>query len=147
MQLEKAQTAQQAGTVRRSQLIAAAIAAIAEHGLSNVTLAKVAAGAGLTAASVNFHFTSKEALLLAILRQLAEDFEAAFDYLKVDGKLSTIDLNGVAIAAIQGLRQMVEEKDATVQSLKTEVEQRDRQIDDLETRLAALEARFAQNPD
>ncbi len=77
MQLETAQAAPQAGTVRRSQLIAAAIAAIAEHGLSNVTLAKVAAGAGLTAASVNFHFTSKEALLLATLRQLGEDFEAA----------------------------------------------------------------------
>jgi phenylpropionate dioxygenase-like ring-hydroxylating dioxygenase large terminal subunit/AcrR family transcriptional regulator len=77
MQLDKAQAAQQAGAVRRGQLIAGAIAAIAEHGLSNVTLAKVAAGAGLTAASVNFHFTSKEALLLATLRQLGEDFDAA----------------------------------------------------------------------
>ena len=77
MQLEKAQAAPHAGAVRRSQLIAAAIGAIAEHGLSNVTLAKVAAGAGLTAASVNFHFTSKEALLLATLRQLGEDFDAA----------------------------------------------------------------------
>jgi len=81
MQLETAQVvrqaAPQAGTVRRSQLVAAAIAAIAEHGLSNVTLAKVAAGAGLSAASVNFHFTSKEALLLATLRQLGEDFDAA----------------------------------------------------------------------
>jgi phenylpropionate dioxygenase-like ring-hydroxylating dioxygenase large terminal subunit len=81
MQLEKAQAVQvaahQAGAVRRGQLIAAAVAAISEHGLSNVTLAKVAAGAGLTAASVNFHFNSKEALLLATLRQLGEDFDAA----------------------------------------------------------------------
>jgi phenylpropionate dioxygenase-like ring-hydroxylating dioxygenase large terminal subunit/AcrR family transcriptional regulator len=77
MRLEKAQAAQHAGAVRRGQLVAAAIAAIAEHGLSHVTLAKVAAGAGLSAASVNFHFTSKEALLLATLRQLGEDFDAA----------------------------------------------------------------------
>jgi len=85
MQLEKAQAdqlavqvvAQPAGAARRVQLIAAAVTAISEHGLSNVTLAKVAAGAGLTAASVNFHFNSKEALLLATLRQLGEDFEAA----------------------------------------------------------------------
>ena len=85
MQLEKAQAAQaavqgaaqHAGAARRGQLIAAAVAAISEHGLSNVTLAKVAAGAGLTAASVNFHFNSKEALLLATLRQLGEDFDAA----------------------------------------------------------------------
>ena len=81
MQLEKARevqaAGQQAGAARRGQLVAAAVAAIAEHGLSNVTLAKVAAGAGLTAASVNFHFNSKEALLLATLQQLGEDFEAA----------------------------------------------------------------------
>ena len=81
MQLEKARVvqaaAQDAGAQRRGQLIAAAVAAIAEHGLSNVTLAKVAAGAGLTAASVNFHFNSKEALLLATLRQIGEDFDAA----------------------------------------------------------------------
>ncbi len=77
MQLEKVQAAQHAGAERRGQLIAAAVAAIAEHGLSNVTLAKVAGGAGLTAASVNFHFNSKEALLLATLQQIGEDFDAA----------------------------------------------------------------------
>jgi phenylpropionate dioxygenase-like ring-hydroxylating dioxygenase large terminal subunit/AcrR family transcriptional regulator len=81
MQLEKARVVQvaarHAGAERRGQLIAAAVAAIAEHGLSNVTLAKVAAGAGLTAASVNFHFNSKEALLLATLRRIGEDFDAA----------------------------------------------------------------------
>ncbi len=83
MQLDKAQAAQTAQAAqgataaRRGQLIEAAVAAIAEHGLSQVTLAKVAAGAGLTAASVNFHFNSKEALLLATLGQLAEEYEAA----------------------------------------------------------------------
>ncbi len=77
MQLEKAQAAQASGAVRRRELIDAAVAAIAEHGLSNVTLAKVAAGAGLTAAMINFHFNSKEALLLATLQHLGEEFDQA----------------------------------------------------------------------
>jgi phenylpropionate dioxygenase-like ring-hydroxylating dioxygenase large terminal subunit/AcrR family transcriptional regulator len=77
MQLAKVQAAQVSGAERRRELIDAAVAAIAEHGLSNVTLAKVAAGAGLTAAMINFHFNSKEALLLATLEHLGEEFDQA----------------------------------------------------------------------
>jgi phenylpropionate dioxygenase-like ring-hydroxylating dioxygenase large terminal subunit/AcrR family transcriptional regulator len=77
MALEIAAETQAAAPSRRRELIEAAIAAIAEHGLSNLTLAKVAAGAGLTAAAVSFHFKSKEALLQATLKQLSDDFDAA----------------------------------------------------------------------
>jgi phenylpropionate dioxygenase-like ring-hydroxylating dioxygenase large terminal subunit/DNA-binding transcriptional regulator YbjK len=66
-----------AGTSRRRELIAATIAATAEHGLSGLTLAKVAGHAGLTAAAVSFHFNSKEALLQATLQSLADEFERA----------------------------------------------------------------------
>ena len=51
---------------RRRLLIDATISAISEHGLSKVTLAKIAQIAGLTAGSVNFHFDSKELLLLEV---------------------------------------------------------------------------------
>lgn len=64
---------------RRQELIDATIEAIATYGLSRTTLAKVAGLAGLTAGSVNFHFTSKEALLLETLRFLAEEFGAAME--------------------------------------------------------------------
>lgn len=64
-------------TPRRRELIAATIAATAEHGLSGLTLAKVAGHAGLTAAAVSFHFNSKEALLQATLQALADEFERA----------------------------------------------------------------------
>lgn len=50
------------------------MAAIAEHGLSNLTSAKIAGFAGHTAASVNFHFGGKEALLLATLCEVSEEF-------------------------------------------------------------------------
>ncbi len=58
-------------------LIQATVSAIAEHGLSNLTSAKIAGEAGHTAASINFHFGSKEALLLATLREVSEEFAQA----------------------------------------------------------------------
>lgn len=61
---------------RRRLLIDATISAIADHGLSNLTLAKIAAEAGLSAGTVNFHFESKEALLLETLTTVANEFEA-----------------------------------------------------------------------
>ncbi len=58
-------------------LIQATVAAISQHGLSELTSAKIAGAAGHTAASINFHFGSKEALLLATLREVSEEFAAA----------------------------------------------------------------------
>ncbi|MFT4518370.1 MAG: TetR/AcrR family bet gene transcriptional repressor [Halioglobus sp.] len=64
---------------RRRALIDATISAISTHGLSQLTLAKIAAGAGLTAGSVNFHFASKQALLLETLEFLARKFQQCID--------------------------------------------------------------------
>jgi TetR/AcrR family transcriptional repressor of bet genes len=60
---------------RRRLMIDATMTAISEHGLPKLTLAKIADIAGLSAGSVNFHFASKEALLLATLTDLAGEFE------------------------------------------------------------------------
>lgn len=62
---------------RREQLIDATIRAIAENGLSNVTLNKVASRAGLTAGMVNFHFQSKQELLHATLARIASEYREA----------------------------------------------------------------------
>ena len=58
---------------RRQQLIEAAIDAIAEEGLSRLTVAMVAGRAGLTPAMVNFHFETKDSLLLGTLRHLSDE--------------------------------------------------------------------------
>ena len=60
---------------RRNLLIDATITAIAEYGLSNLTLAKISAIAGLTAGSVNFHFESKKSLLLETLNYVSDEFD------------------------------------------------------------------------
>jgi len=57
---------------------------------------------------------------------MAQDFYAAFGLGEDDRHISTIDPDGVALAAIQGLYELVQEKDA--------------QIAELEARLAMLEA-------
>ena len=64
---------------RKRLLIDATMRAIDEHGLNGLTLAKIAGEAGLSAGSVNFHFDSKESLLLETLRYLAEEFEQGID--------------------------------------------------------------------
>ena len=61
-------------TGSRLDLINATISSIAEHGLSALTSAKIAGAAGHTAASINFHFGSKEALLIATLREVSEEY-------------------------------------------------------------------------
>ncbi len=67
----------QSQDARRAQLIDATITTIAEHGLSSVTVQKVAQKASLAPSMVNFHFTSKQALLTATLEYVAGEFHEA----------------------------------------------------------------------
>jgi len=99
---------------------------------------------------------------------VAQDFYAAFGLGEDDEHISTVDADGVALAAIQGLYQLVQEKEAQVASLRSQVaslrsqaasqqaefdgllQERDvqqKQITDLEKRLVALEQQSAtRNP-
>lgn len=73
--------AQRPGTQRaaakeatRLKLIEATIDSIAHSGFADTTLAKVSEGAGLSRGIVNFHFTSKDALLVETLTHLADEY-------------------------------------------------------------------------
>lgn len=59
---------------RRTQLIEATIATMAKHGYARTTMSEVAKVAGLSHGLVNFHFQSKENLLLETLLYLAEEY-------------------------------------------------------------------------
>jgi len=52
---------------------------------------------------------------------MSEDFYAAFGLGKDDKGLSTVDTAGVAFASIQGLHQLVKEKDEKIQKIETEL--------------------------
>lgn len=64
--------------LRRQQLIQSTIESIARRGFADTTLATVAAGAGLSRGIVNFHFQSKEQLLVETLRFLAGEYMGAW---------------------------------------------------------------------
>jgi hypothetical protein len=63
---------------------------------------------------------------------MAQDFKAAFAVGESETGITTIDADGVALAAIQGLNQKLEEKGAEIQALK-------RQNESLVERLNSLE--------
>jgi TetR/AcrR family transcriptional repressor of bet genes len=60
--------------LRRGELLGAAVAVIGEEGLSRLTLARVAARVGMSAASVNFHFATKVNLLRDTLDAVVQEF-------------------------------------------------------------------------
>ena len=61
---------------RQQQLIEATIDSLAKRGYAETTLANVADGAGLSRGIVNFHFESKERLLIATLQFMADEYGA-----------------------------------------------------------------------
>lgn len=61
---------------RRLQLIEATIDSLSKRGYADTTMADVADGAGLSRGIVNFHFESKENLLVATLQYMAEEYAA-----------------------------------------------------------------------
>jgi hypothetical protein len=66
------------------------------------------------------------------LGPMSEDFHAAFGLGKTDKGITSVDTSGVALAAIQGLNQKLEDKDARI----SELEQRLLELEELVQALA-----------
>lgn len=62
---------------------------------------------------------------------VAQDFRKAFGLGSDDKGISTVDADGVALAAIQGLNQLVEEKDAEITRLEERLSQLEERLNDL----------------
>jgi TetR/AcrR family transcriptional repressor of bet genes len=62
----------------RQDLIAATIDSIATRGFAETTLEKVSKRAGVSRGLVNFHFVSKDKLLIETLEQLSEEYATAW---------------------------------------------------------------------
>ena len=56
------------GPVRRTQLIAAAISSLHDHGYAETTVARIAARAGVSPGIVHHYFNGKDDLLFATMR-------------------------------------------------------------------------------
>jgi len=75
---------------------------------------------------------------------VAQDFYAAFGVGEDDRHISTVDADGVALAAIQGLYEIVKEKDQALAAQQKRIEALEEQARRLEARLAALESKLAE---
>jgi len=63
---------------RRQQLIDSTMASIAKRGLADTTMGDVAKGANLSHGIVNFHFKSKDQLLVETLRYVTEEYRSVW---------------------------------------------------------------------
>ena len=70
---------------------------------------------------------------------MAQDFWAAFKVGMDDKHIATVDEEGVALAAIQGLNQKVEEKEAKIQEQNSRIQNQAAEITELKARLDRLE--------
>jgi len=64
------------------------------------------------------------------LGPVAQDFHAAFGFGADDTSIATVDADGVALAAIQGLNQKLEQKEAEIAKLKQRLEKIERLLDE-----------------
>jgi hypothetical protein len=74
---------------------------------------------------------------------MAQDFYAAFGIGDDNKYISSVDADGVALAAIQGLDQMMRDKDAQIEAQQKRIEAMESEIVVQRSQLAALEARMA----
>jgi AcrR family transcriptional regulator len=58
------------GTIRREQIVEAAIAAITQRGLENVSLSEIEKRAGMSRGQLTYYFPAKEDILLAVFDRL-----------------------------------------------------------------------------
>jgi len=70
---------------------------------------------------------------------VAQDLYVAFALGDSDTSISTVDADGVSLAAIQGLYQLSQEQAARIQALEAENASLQEQLDGLDARVAALE--------
>jgi len=75
---------------------------------------------------------------------MAQDFQAAFQLSADDKHISVMDEGGVALAAIQGLNQKVEEKESKIEEQATEIRRLKQQNNSIALRLNELEATLQQ---
>lgn len=71
----------------------------------------------------------------------AQDFRSAFGVGEDERHISTLDADGVALAAIQGLHQLLQERDAELKAQEAKITALQEHSGSLEARLAALEGR------
>jgi len=96
--------------------------------------------AGIPIATWNY---KTQAASIRHIGPMAQDFSAAFGVGENEKTINSIDADGVALAAIQGLYQVVQEREAQIAAQGAEIAALKAQQVEIAARLAALERRSA----
>jgi len=83
--------------MRQQEVIDAALRAIGRNGLVRTTLADIAKEAGIGYGNLSFRFKKKEALLLAALQYLIDEYEAEIDAATATGKTAAERLDHLLV--------------------------------------------------
>ncbi len=78
------------------------------------------------------------------LGPVAQDFHAAFGLGRDDTHIASLDTAGVALAAIQGLYEIVQDQDAEIAAQSEQLAAQQEEITDLRDRLTRIESRLAE---
>jgi AcrR family transcriptional regulator len=76
----------------REQLLQAVIDYVAEHGVGDLTLRRLAAAIGTSHRMLIYHFGSKEGLLIAVVRAVEDEQRRMLDAFELDRSLSPADV-------------------------------------------------------
>jgi trimeric autotransporter adhesin len=74
---------------------------------------------------------------------MAQDFYKAFNVGEDNKHINTVDADGVALAAIQGLYQLLKDKDSKIEELNSTNKKLEKRINDLDKKLEKLEILFS----
>ena len=79
-----------------------------------------------------------EERLIRHMGPIGEDFNAAFRLGGTDANIALVDESGVALAAIQGLNQKVEQQEAELKDRDTRIKTLEKRLDELEKLMAPV---------
>ena len=85
-----------------------------------------------------WHYKWESADSTPNLGPMAQDFIHAFYPGRDDKSITTLEFDGVELAAIQGLNQRVNDKDAEIQALKQQNEELEKRLDNLEEAVKSI---------
>jgi hypothetical protein len=76
---------------------------------------------------------------------MAQDFRAAFELGSDDKRISTVDADGVALAAIQALYRLSQEKDAQLRKQQAQIQEQQALLQELQAELAVVKAQVTRS--
>ncbi|GAA0614925.1 TetR/AcrR family transcriptional regulator [Sporichthya brevicatena] len=125
---------------RRPEVLAAAIKVFAQRGLAGTSFPDVADAAGVTVATVTYHFASKEALFESAMEQVLDELNAVIEAARPTDEATDVEGLGRVVDAVWG---WFESQPDSARLYRTHLQAATGSTRDLRDRFVALHVRRA----